>query len=258
MHQIPLMHATIDAKKHGRAAESEAVTVKRGIQERIAHQLRNRISRGELMPGAVLSEGALAQEFGASRTPVREALKQLQAEGLIVIRPRVGTFVAAPSRLEINELFEVKEILEGAAARLFANRGAVPELEQLRENVRRSEHAVATGDFDQYVELVHEYHDLIMRGAGNAKLMQQYKMLMNQLLYTRFVHLSVRRSGRLPQSDREHQSILHVIEARDGATAERLMRDHVRASHQALMDMLDFSGDDHRLNANAPSAQGAE
>ena len=89
--------------------------MKRGIQERIAHQLRNRISRGELMPGAVLSEGALAQEFGASRTPVREALKQLQAEGLIVIRPRVGTFVAAPSRLEINELFEVKEILEGAA-----------------------------------------------------------------------------------------------------------------------------------------------
>jgi DNA-binding GntR family transcriptional regulator len=223
--------------------------VKRGVQERIAHQLRNRIARGELVPGSMLSEAALAQEFGASRTPVREALKQLQAEGVVVIRPRVGSFVAAPSRLEINELFEVKEILEGAAARLFAHRGEIPELELLRENVRRSEQAVASGDFDTYVELVHEYHDLIMRGAGNSKLMQQYKMLMNQLLYSRFVHLSVRRSGRLPQSDREHQSILQVIEARDGATAERLMRDHVRASHQALMDMLDFGGGDDRLNA---------
>jgi DNA-binding GntR family transcriptional regulator len=227
--------------------------VRRGVQERVAHQLRNRIARGELMPGSMLSEAALALEFGASRTPVREALKQLQAEGLVVIRPRVGSFVAAPSRLEINELFEVKEILEGAAARLFANRGEIPELHLLRENVRRSEQAVANGDFDQYVELVHEYHDLIMRGAGNAKLMQQYQMLMNQLLYSRFVHLSVRRSGRLPQSDREHQSILQVIEARDGGTAERLMRDHVRASHQALMDMLDFSGVDHRLNAASVS-----
>lgn len=224
------------------------MTVRRGVQQGVAEQLRSRITRGELMPGSMLSEAALAQEFGASRTPIREALKQLQAEGLVIIRPRVGSFVAAPSRLEINELFEVKEILEGAAARLFANRGEIAELQMLRDNVRRSEQAVANGDFDQYVELVHEYHDLIMRGAGNAKLMQQYRMLMNQLLYSRFVHLSVRRSGRLPQSDREHQSILHVIEARDGATAERLMRDHVRASHQALMDMLDFSGDDHRLN----------
>lgn len=234
-----------------RDGEMRGIPLKRGVQQRVADQLRERIAHGDLVPGAALSETALAQEFGASRTPIREALKQLQAEGLIVTKPRVGTFVAAPSRREINELFEVKEILEGAAARLFANRGEIPELEQLRENVRRSERAVADGDFDRYVEIVHEYHDLIMRGAGNAKLMQQYKMLMNQLLYTRFVHLSVRSSGRLPQSDREHQSILHVIEARDGATAERLMRDHVRASQQALMEMLDFSGVGHRLNGTA-------
>jgi len=239
--------------------ERPAVKIRRGVRERIADQLRERIAHGHLMPGAALSETALAQEFGASRTPVREALKQLQAEGLIVTKPRVGTFIAAPSRRDVNELFEVKEILEGAAARLFANRGEIPELDQLRENVRRSERAVADGDFDRYVELVHEYHDLIMRGAGNAKLMQQYKLLMNQLLYTRFVHLSVRSSGRLPQSDREHQSILHVIEARDGATAERLMRDHVRASHQALMEMLDFSGVEHRLNAvGAPPSPPSE
>ena len=225
------------------------MAIKRGVQERVAHELRNRIARGELTPGTALSETALAQEFGASRTPIREALKQLQTESLVVIKPRVGSFVSAPSRLEINELFEVKEILEGAAARLFANRGNIPELEQLRENVRRSETAVADGDLNQYVELVHEYHGLIMRGAGNSKLLQLYQALMNQLLYSQFVHLSVRRSGRAPQSDREHQSVLHVIEARDGATAERLMREHVRASHQALMDMLDFTGAEHRLNA---------
>lgn len=230
------------------------MAVKRGVQEQIAHELRKRIAHGDMLPGAALSETALAEEFGASRTPVREALKQLQTEGLVVIRPRVGTFVSAPSRLEINELFEVKEILEGAAARLFASRGNIPELDLLRDNVRRSEIAVANGDLDQYVELVHEYHGLIMRGAGNSKLLQHYQTLMNQLLYSRFVHLSVRKSGRAPQSDHEHQSVLRVIEARDGATAERLMRDHVRASHQALMEVLDFSGAGHRLSAaNAPA-----
>lgn len=223
--------------------EDKSLTLKRGVQERVAVELRHRIARGQLTPGTALSEAALAQEFGASRTPIREALKRLQAEGLVVIRPRVGSFVSAPSRLEINELFEVKEILEGAAARLFANRGNIPELEQLRDNVRRSEVAVTNGDLNQYVELVHEYHDLIMRGAGNTKLLMLYQILMNQLLYSQFVHLSVRKSGRAPQSDHEHHSVLHVIEARDGATAERLMREHVRASHQALMEMLDFTQD---------------
>ncbi|MGZ9810179.1 GntR family transcriptional regulator [Pseudoroseicyclus sp. H15] len=217
-------------------------------------ELRQQIIGGKIVPGRALSEAALAEEFNVSRTPIREALKQLQAEGLVVIRPKVGTFVSAPSRLEVNELFEVKEILEGAAARLFATRGDIPELALLRENVRQSDEAVESGDLDRYVELVHEYHDLIMRGAGNSKLMQVYKFLMNQLLHSQFVHLTVRSSGRAPQSDHEHASILDVIEARDAATAERLMRDHVRASHHVLMQVLDFSGEGRRLNAAAEPA----
>ena len=228
-----------------------------GVQKRVAGALRERIARGDLLPGSALSETALAQDFGVSRTPIREALKQLQAERLVVIRPRVGTFVTAPSRLEVNELFEVKEILEGAAARLFAGRGEIPELELLRQNVKRSEAAIVRGDLGAYEELVHEYHGLIMRGAGNSKLIQLYQTLMNQLLHSQFVHLTVRSSGRAPQSDREHQSILQVIEARDGATAERLMRDHVRASHQALMEVLHLSGEDHRLDGDSSASQAA-
>jgi len=231
--------------------------VNQGVQKQVAGALCERIARGDLLPGSALSETALAQEFGVSRTPIREALKQLQAERLVVIRPRVGTFVTAPSRLEVNELFEVKEILEGAAARLFAGRGEIPELELLRQNVKRSEAAIARGDLGAYEELVHEYHGLIMRGAGNSKLIQLYQTLMNQLLHSQFVHLTVRSSGRAPQSDREHQSILQVIEARDGATAERLMRDHVRASHQALMEVLHFSGEDHRLDGDSSASQAA-
>src|SRR2546422_6782820 len=100
-------------------------------QVRVVRGLRSQILSGELEPGTALSEVTLAGTFGVSRTPVREALKQLQVEGLVEIVPRVGTFVSKPSLRDVTELLEVKEVLEGLAARLLAQRGRVPELERL-------------------------------------------------------------------------------------------------------------------------------
>ncbi len=138
------------------------------IQGRVITEMRRRIIAGEIQPGANLSELALADEFSVSRTPVREALKQLQTEGLVEIRPRVGTFVTTPSRREITELFEMKELLEGAAARLLAQRGRVQEVDQLEENLRQADLAVARDDRDRYAELVQEFHDLLITGATTA------------------------------------------------------------------------------------------
>jgi DNA-binding GntR family transcriptional regulator len=209
------------------------------IQGRVIEAMRERIISGELDPGTNLSEIALAEAFGVSRTPVREALKQLQTEGLVEIRPRVGTFVTAPSRREINELFEMKGLLEGAAARLLAQRGAVPELELLKQNLQNADRAVATDSRDRYAALVHEFHDLIIQGADNAKLHGHYRILMNQLAYQRLVKTSLAQPGRPVQSDSEHHHVVDLIEAKDGDAAERVMRDHVRASHRALMAGLD-------------------
>lgn len=205
------------------------------IQARVIDDLRERIISGALEPGVSLSEIALADAFGVSRTPVREALKQLQTEGLVEIRPRVGTFVTAPSRREINELFEVKALLEGAAARLMAQRGTVPELEMLRESLREADRAVARGDEARYAALVEEFHEVIVQGADNAKLTAHYRILMNQLAYARLVRTSLAQPGRLTQSDREHHRVFELIESKDGDGAERLMRDHVRASQRSLM-----------------------
>jgi DNA-binding GntR family transcriptional regulator len=210
------------------------------IQTRVTDQVRALIIEGRLESGAALSEIALADDFGVSRTPVREALKQLQTEGLVVIRPRVGTFVTTPSRREINELFHLKELLEGSAARLLALRGSVPELDELRRNVERADEATAAGDVDGYAALVHEFHDLIIRGADNDKLAQHYRMMMNQLAYTRLVQTSLSKPGRLVESDAEHHHVLDIILAKDGNTAERVMREHVRASQEALLDSMAF------------------
>lgn len=209
------------------------------IQGRVIEAMRERIISGELEPGTSLSEIALAEAFGVSRTPVREALKQLQTEGLVEIRPRVGTFVTAPSRREINELFEMKALLEGAAARLLAQRGSVPELDLLRDNLKQADAAVAADDRERYAHLVQDFHDLLIRGADNAKLQGHYRTLMNQLAYQRLVKTSLGQPGRPMQSDAEHHHVVELIEAKDGDAAERVMRDHVRASHRALMSGLD-------------------
>jgi DNA-binding GntR family transcriptional regulator len=205
------------------------------IQGRVIAEMRRRIISGEVAPDVALSEVALAEEFGVSRTPVREALKQLQTEGLVETRPRVGTFVTTPSRREITEMFEMKELLEGAAARLLAQRGRVPELERLQENLREADAAVGRGDTARYAELVEEFHDLLIAGSDNGKLEAHYRTLMNQLSYARLVATSLRQPGRPAQSDREHHRVVELIEAKDGDSAERVMRAHVRASRQAVL-----------------------
>ncbi|MFJ9626196.1 GntR family transcriptional regulator [Streptomyces sp. NPDC091280] len=211
----------------------------KSMQARVAEELRQMIISGELQPGSSLSEMTLSETFGVSRTPIREALKQLQIEGLVEVRPRVGTFVAAPSRREITELFQMKELLEGAAARLLAFRGNVPEVDRLKAAMTEADEAVRAGDADRYAQLVHEFHELIVVGADNSKLEAHYRTLMNQLAYGRLVRTSLAQPGRLTESDHEHHRVLDLILAKDGDAAERVMREHVRRSHQALMAGID-------------------
>lgn len=206
-----------------------------GVQPKAVDRMRELIIKGELAPGARVSEAALAEAFGLSRTPVREAIKQLQVEGLVNIVPRVGTFVSAPSRREIVELFQVKEALEGLGARLMAYRGRSAELEQLERNVRESEEAVGEEELERYVELIDEFHNLIISGADNGKLSDHYRTLMNQLAYGRLVFTSLNRPGRPAKSVAEHRAVLEAIDAKDAEGAELAMREHVRHSERELV-----------------------
>lgn len=219
-------------------SEVAAERVRPGGDAPLLDRLRALVLGGEYAPGALLPELFLAQEFQVSRTPVREALKQLENEGLVEIRPRVGTFVRKPTRREIIELFELKSGLEGLAAGLFARRGNVPELDLLRRNLEASSDAVRRGDGAQYASLVHEFHDLLIRGADNRKLAEHYERLMNQLAYHRLVQKSVSQPGRLRDSLHEHESIVLAIQSRDHVGAELATRQHVDASSDATMRAL--------------------
>lgn len=196
-------------------------------------RIRDIVVSGVVEPGEMLGESSLAEEFGVSRTPVREALKQLEREGLVEIRARVGTFVRKPSQREVVELFQLKESLEGLAAGLLARRGDVPALQDLDVNVIQEREAVVAQDRGAYAALVHDFHHTLVAGADNAKLSEHYDMLMNQLAYHRIVAQSLTLPGRLEASLSEHGRILDAIRTKDPLTAEFAMRRHVSHSQQA-------------------------
>lgn len=215
------------------------LSVESAERENLLDKIRGLVLGGEFPPGAVVPEAFLAQEFAVSRTPVREALKQLQHEGLVEIRPKVGTFVREPTRREIIELFQLKESLEGLAASLLARRGETPELAALRLNLEESEAAVITNDSEAYARLVHEFHWTIVRGSDNLKLVEHYGRLMNQLAYQRLVLRTVEHPGRIAASTREHRAVLEMIEHKDPFGAETAMRNHVHASsREALTEQV--------------------
>ncbi|GAA2177522.1 GntR family transcriptional regulator [Leucobacter tardus] len=199
----------------------------------ILERLRDMVVSGSAPPGELLGEIALAQEFEVSRTPVREALKQLEREGLVEVRPRVGTFVRKPTEREILELFQLKESLEGLAAGLLAQRGEVAELRILRQNVADESAVVEAGDARAYATLVHEFHHTLVTGADNQKLAEHYALLMNQLAYHRIVTQTLALPGRLGASLSEHGRILAAIESKDALAAEFATRNHVAQSRQA-------------------------
>lgn len=198
-------------------------------------QLRDRVLDGSYGPEEIIPEHALAESFGVSRTPIREALKQLENEGLVEIRPRVGTFVRYPTRREIIELFQVKEALEGLGANLLAQRAPCVELDKLKHNIEESAAAIDQNDTDNYARLVHEFHWTLVLGSHNEKLIEHYDRLMNQLTYHRLVLETVSVPGRSRQSNHEHEAVVKAIDAQDSIGAELAMRNHVHASSRVVL-----------------------
>jgi DNA-binding GntR family transcriptional regulator len=207
-----------------------------GVQTQVTSALRRAIVSGLLPPGEALSEALLARRFGVSRTPVREALKQLERERLVEVVPRVGTYVRKPTAGEILDALLVKEPLEGMAARLLAGRADAPERAELAAVTVELEGAAAAGDVPRVVETNQRFHDLIHRGSGSARLRFQLELLLNELRvpHQRLVSLTLSRPARLRRMLEEHRRIVAAIDAGDPAGAERAMRAHVRAGRDEL------------------------
>lgn len=206
------------------------------LYEQVAERLRARIYAHELAPGAWIDEQALADEFGISRTPMREALKVLAAEGLVVLKPRRGCYVAQMSERDLDEIFPVLALLEGRVAEEAARRLASADFERLAAIHAELERHAAANDADRFFEINQAFHETLQELAGNRWLSH----LINDI--RKFVKLtrrdSLRLEGRIQQSLVEHRAILAALERRDASAAAHAMHDHILSGRAALSQLM--------------------
>ena len=205
-------------------------------KDAIAQQLRRDIAAGVIKPGEKLSEARLATRFGVSRMPVREALKELESAGFLSIEHRRGTFVRSLRRHEILDLFEVREAVEGMAARLCASRANNELLSEIDEVMADMGRAVESADLDGYSTIDARLHELIAVGAGNGRLLDHYNLLVQQLNRGFLSSIVTRREGRMRRSFEEHLALVKALHAHDADAAEEAMRAHVRSGRSELQD----------------------
>jgi DNA-binding GntR family transcriptional regulator len=197
--------------------------------------LRRGIVDGALPPGERLRSDALANELRVSRTPVREALRKLEAEGLVA---HFGSrfAVRAFSEQDLTELFYVREALEGMAARLAAENATPSEIAEIRELLDDMDAVRRRGDIAALRQLTGEFHQLVCRAAHNNRLLQSLQALLDQVRQIRTSTLYI--AGRPSAALGEHRNLLRAIEARDGERAEKVAREHRRKTLQLRREML--------------------
>lgn len=202
------------------------------LYQEVAERLRERIFSHELPPGTWVDEQALADQYGISRTPLREALKVLASEGLVTLKPRRGCYVTEISERDLDEVFTVMALLEGQCAYHTAQKASDADLERLRQIHAKLEKAGREEDINGFFEANQAFHHALQEIADNRWLLHVIEDLRKVIKLSR--HHSLFSEGRLEQSLAEHRDILEALVARDAETAELNMRRHIGSGRAAL------------------------
>jgi DNA-binding GntR family transcriptional regulator len=205
------------------------------LYQEVAERLRQRIFAHELTPGMWIDEQKLAEQYGISRTPLREALKVLASEGLVDLKPRRGCYVTEISRQDLDDIFPLMAMLEGRCAAEAVRRAKPADVRELKLMHQRLEDAAREGRIDAFFEANQEFHKRIQELANNRWMLSVIQDLRKVLKLSRLHSLSL--EGRLQQSLDEHRMIMAAFEAGDVAVAERTMHDHLLSGREALVRM---------------------
>jgi DNA-binding GntR family transcriptional regulator len=206
------------------------------LSETIRIRLADEITSGHLAPGAEIDEQAAAERFGVSRTPVREALRDLAALGLVELEPRRGVRVAAMTADRLGEMFEVMAETEALCARLATYRMTAVERLALQGLHRQSGEAVERGDVDRYDAFNRDFHSTLYQGTHNAFLADHAIAL--RLRLAPFRRAQFRGKQRLTESYEEHDALVRQVLRGDGEEVARLMRAHMLTASATLAGYL--------------------
>lgn len=195
------------------------------LREIVFESIREAIIEGRLKPGERVMEIQLAEKLGVSRTPVREAIRKLELEGLLIMEPRKGAYVADVSLKDIVEVLEVRASLEGLAASLAAERASEEEIEILREKSAQFKECIEKNDIQGMINKDTEFHEVILRAAKNKKLTSIIESLREQVQRFRVTYFT--EYNMTTHLVSEHQYVLDAIESRNPEKANEYAQHHV-------------------------------
>lgn len=204
------------------------------LREIVFEHLREAIIGGNLRPGERMMEMQLAEEMGVSRTPVREAIRKLELEGLVIMVPRRGAYVSDLSIKDVAETFEIRSALEALAAGLAADRITPDESEELERILVQIGECIEANDLERSIKLDEEFHNVLYRASRNDRLVQIINNLREQI--QRFRATSLSTPGRLEAVLFEHTKITEAISDRNAEMAQHLAQEHIENAENALME----------------------
>ena len=195
------------------------------LRDVVFNTLRQAILKGELEPGERLMEIQLAERLGVSRTPIREAIRKLELEGLVLMIPRKGAEVAKISARSLRDVLEVRRALEELAIELACQRMSEEEVGNLQKAQEDFKKAIAEGDAMKIAETDEHYHDVIYEGTQNAKLIQMLNNLREQMYRYRLEYIKDEDKRKILVL--EHEKILKTVRERKVAEAKEAVREHI-------------------------------
>jgi DNA-binding GntR family transcriptional regulator len=203
------------------------------LRERIVEFIKDAVISGKLKPGERVPEQEIAESFGISRTPIREAFRQLESEGFITVIPRKGAVVSPITGKDVKDFYAIKSLLEGYAARKACPKFTEKELKRLESINQHMRKCAEKGDVKSFFKLDDQFHDTFLKTCENDKLCHLVHQLVQQFERFRVTALSI--EGRMGVSIDQHEEIISAFRKGDGALVERLVRANAEMSAEFLV-----------------------
>jgi len=207
------------------------------LRDVVFNTLRQAIIKGELKPGEKLLEISLADQLGVSRTPVREAIRKLELEGLVVMVPRKGATVAGITKKHLMDVLDIRRALEELAIELACERitqeqlGELKSIEKSIKDVRDSEDPFELSDLDE------KFHEVIYTSTNNPRLIQMLANLREQMYRYRLEYIKA--TDKRPKLISEHNRIVKALETKDAELGRRAIRDHINSQEKAILERIE-------------------
>ena len=209
------------------------VNDKYSLRGRVFQKLREDILSGKYKEHEELKEVAIGEELGVSRTPVREAFRQLELEGLIQIVPNKGAYVTGITAKDVKDIYMIRSLLEGLCAKLATEKITKEQLEEMEENIYLAQFHASKGHMDQMAELDNRFHDILYEACDSKMLEHTLRDYHQYVLRVRQKTLSTNTRG-LASND-EHKQIMEAIKAGDADRAEQLANEHILNAYDNMV-----------------------